>query len=109
MNSCGVSQLHWLTTCSWMNAIIVRPPPNVKAPTLRRNIATCARLAAGASAVDVAGSAPRGRHPPRDDVKDGQTRRKRHEDDHAELARMKEPEPHTAGQQQDRDDAQGSR
>jgi hypothetical protein len=56
MNSCGVSQLHWLTTCSWMNAIIVRPPPNVKAPTLRRNMATYARLAAGASAV--AGSTP---------------------------------------------------
>src|SRR3989442_14318201 len=32
-----------------MNAIIVRPPPNVSAPTLRRNAPTCKRLAAGGS------------------------------------------------------------
>jgi hypothetical protein len=36
MNSRGVSQPNCPTTWSWMNAIIVRPPPIVNAPTVKK-------------------------------------------------------------------------
>src|SRR5262249_39196222 len=48
------------------------------------------------------------RHRPCDAVKNEKTRRQRDEDGYAELLRAKEPEPGTAGEQQDGDDAQGS-
>src|SRR5262245_52499329 len=43
-NSRGVNQPNWPTTWSWMNAIIVRPPPIVKAPTLRKYAPRSSRL-----------------------------------------------------------------
>src|SRR5262249_6586236 len=43
-NSPGGNQPNWPTTWSWMNAIIVKPPPIVKAPTLRKYAPISTRL-----------------------------------------------------------------
>src|SRR5262245_3297053 len=43
-NSRGVNQPNWPTTWSWMNAIIVKPPPIVNAPTLRKYAPRSTRL-----------------------------------------------------------------
>src|SRR5262249_27144921 len=43
-NSRGVNQPNWPTTWSWMNAIIVKPPPIVNAPTLRKYAPISTRL-----------------------------------------------------------------
>src|SRR5215813_5280207 len=44
MNSRGVNQPNWPTTWSWMNAIIVNPPPIVKAPTFRKYAPSSSKL-----------------------------------------------------------------
>src|SRR6185436_18548143 len=36
-NSSAEIQCSWLTTWSWMKAMMVRPPPKVSAPTLKKN------------------------------------------------------------------------
>src|SRR5206468_3323718 len=43
MNSWAVSQWSCSTTRAWMNAIIASPPPTVRAPTSRKNVARPAR------------------------------------------------------------------
>ena len=62
MNSRGVSQWNCPTTWSWMNATIVKPPPTVKAPTLKKYSPMSTRLCAFGIAGAPAGMRSDGNH-----------------------------------------------